>query len=188
MFPVIALSQETAIQQIPAMFFGILPFLIASFTIGIGIFQPASWKDSQRRRNFRPWKCPAWNYSLERYWDCSRLRHSDRGAGFIFRGTISAGVSRSETSEDSAMKVLKSLSIERWTYYLDDVLPRDRSILVKLSSTKPVDRWIELINKLDLSAVTLNDRLVTQLIRASRDRKKDRIQRIAGELLKRGIE
>jgi hypothetical protein len=41
-FPVIALSQKAAVVQVAAILSGILPFLIASITVGIGIFQPAS--------------------------------------------------------------------------------------------------------------------------------------------------
>jgi hypothetical protein len=51
MFPVITLSQQAALRQSLAILFGILPFLIASLTIRIGVFQPVARIDSQWRHN-----------------------------------------------------------------------------------------------------------------------------------------
>ncbi len=39
-------------------------------------------------------------------------------------------------AQDSAKKVLRALSRDRWAYYLDEVLPRDTEVLMKLTFSK----------------------------------------------------
>jgi hypothetical protein len=100
MFPVIALSQEATIIQFVAILQGVFPFLIASFSIGIGIFQSASRNDSQWRRNFRgPWNWPAWGYCLKRYRNCD-VRRYYRRTRLPSDGVPGIAPARSEFSAD----------------------------------------------------------------------------------------
>lgn len=84
---------------------------------------------------------------------------------------------------DPATRILKSLSSERWTYYLDEVLPRDKEILIKLQRQKPSDRWAELVRSFDIKSSSVNNRRVGALIRAGQQRSFEHIRTAATNLL-----
>lgn len=86
-------------------------------------------------------------------------------------------------AQDSARKILKGLSKERWTYYLDEVLPRDREVLAKLLFPKPAERWCELIKDLDIRPTSASNRTVAQLIQAGVEKKIGRVQNFAKNLI-----
>jgi len=45
-------------------------------------------------------------------------------------------------AEARAERILKSLRPEQWEYYINECLPRDRTVLDKLiTSDKPINRW-----------------------------------------------
>lgn len=86
----------------------------------------------------------------------------------------SYGVSWSAESE--ARTILKSLSADRWSYYLNNVFPSDTRILDKLGSSKPLAQWLHLVNEYELSSLELKNPTVSSLIKASSDKKEARIQ------------
>lgn len=86
------------------------------------------------------------------------------------------------SAEPYAAKVLSTLSKPRWTYYLDECLFSDRSILFKLSESKPAQRFVELVAKFNLSAEYTHDKSVKQLLAASADKKVILVQKLAKNL------
>jgi hypothetical protein len=84
---------------------------------------------------------------------------------------------------DPARRILSSLSNDRWNYYLDEVLPRDRDILIKLQHQKPADRWGELISSFGINPDLVNNKQVIALIRAGQDRSFERVRPAAVRLL-----
>ncbi|MAD76741.1 MAG: hypothetical protein CML20_18465 [Rheinheimera sp.] len=93
----------------------------------------------------------------------------------------SYGVSWSAESE--AKSILENLSTDRWTYYLNNVLPSDTRILDKLVSSKPLVQWVKLIDEYDLSSLEIKNTLVSRLIKASSDKKEARILSARKKLL-----
>jgi hypothetical protein len=86
----------------------------------------------------------------------------------------SYGVSWSAESEAKA--ILKSLSTDRWTYYLNNVLPSDTRILDKLESSKPLSQWMNLVDQYDLATLEIKNTGVSRLIKASSDKNESRIR------------
>ncbi len=74
-------------------------------------------------------------------------------------------------AESPADEVLRSISSERWMYYLDDRLNRDLVILPKLQSPgAPLQRWVDLVSALELDPVQLQGRDAKALLRATNDK------------------
>ena len=46
--------------------------------------------------------------------------------------------------------ILKTVSKDRWTYYLDNVLPNDDIVLYKLTENAMAERWIEIVAEYNL--------------------------------------
>lgn len=93
----------------------------------------------------------------------------------------SYGVSWSAESE--ARVILKSLSADRWSYYLNNVLPSDTRILDKLGSSKPLAQWLQLVDEYELSSLEIKNPTVSSLIKASSDKKEARIKSATKKLL-----
>jgi len=85
-------------------------------------------------------------------------------------------------AQDSAARVLRSLSPERWTYYLDECLPADRQVLYKLTEGKPAARWLEAVEKFGLKPSLVRDRDVRALLKASNDKHRRELEGIARRL------
>jgi hypothetical protein len=77
-------------------------------------------------------------------------------------------------AEEYAKQILRSLRPTQWDYYFNECLPRDRTVLDKLSTElKPVGRWRSLISKYVRSDFVPNKRHVKALLDASRERGSD---------------
>ncbi len=68
------------------------------------------------------------------------------------------------SAQPHAMAILKTLTDERWSYYLNYVLPSDLRILAKLQSEKPVSNWIDIVKKYDLVSLSIKDKNIKKLI------------------------
>jgi hypothetical protein len=86
-------------------------------------------------------------------------------------------------AQDSAKKVLRGLSKDRWTYYLDEVLPRDSDILVKLTYSKPAERWAELVKTFDVQPGFVELVQVQRLIRVGAERNLEKIRSTAEKII-----
>ncbi len=72
------------------------------------------------------------------------------------------------SAQDSALALLRSITADRWDYYLNECLPGDRRILDKLWHPKPQARWMTLVNDFALHDRDIRDPRVRRLIDASR--------------------
>jgi hypothetical protein len=84
------------------------------------------------------------------------------------------GVSWSAGSDAKA--ILKSLSKDRWTYYLNNVFPSDTRILDKLDDSKPLIQWINLVDEYGLATLDMKNAGVSRLVKASADKNESRIR------------
>lgn len=93
----------------------------------------------------------------------------------------SYGVSWSAESEASS--VLKKLSTDRWSYYLNNVFPSDARILNKISYDKPRNNWMTVSQKFKFADIDINNKKVNSIITASVERNENKVRRIANNLL-----
>ncbi len=97
--------------------------------------------------------------------------------------TLGNGYGVSWAAETEAKSVLKSLSTDRWTYYLNNILPSDTRVLDKLDSSKPLNQWMHLVDEYDLVSLEIQNTSVSRLIKASSERKETRIRSAKKKLL-----
>lgn len=82
----------------------------------------------------------------------------------------------------TASNILKKLSIERWRYYLDQVLPTDARVLDKLAFPLPRKEWMDLAERYKLADLQINNRDVAKLIKETVAKKDERVERAANNL------
>lgn len=71
------------------------------------------------------------------------------------------------SAQDDASSVLDSVTLERWAYYLNNVLPSDTRVFGKLFSQKPRTRFIELVAQRNLGQADFKNKTVQQLVEAA---------------------
>ena len=86
-------------------------------------------------------------------------------------------------AEAEAKDVLKTLSQDRWAYYLANGLPSDIRILNKLESSKPRSKWISLVADFKLDLIEVKNTTVTRLIKATSLKKETQISNLRQALL-----
>ncbi|SIO23507.1 hypothetical protein SAMN05444166_3150 [Singulisphaera sp. GP187] len=75
---------------------------------------------------------------------------------------------QSWTAIQYATNLLTMLRPEQWEYYINECLPRDKTLLDKLNyGGKPASRWPELVKTYNLSKMTFNDKTVRHLLHSS---------------------
>lgn len=87
------------------------------------------------------------------------------------------------STEPVASRILDGLSIERWGYYVNSVLPSDTRVLTKLYSDKPRANWINLSSRYNFGELQIKNKTVGLLIRASVEHKNDKVSKYAIRLL-----
>lgn len=93
----------------------------------------------------------------------------------------------SSSAQPYARKVLESISKERWLYYLNGRLDQDLHILPKLMIDKSRNRWIEIMQEIDLDPSQIANAEVKALVRDSKDGKGSRVDAIARRLYSRAV-
>ena len=93
------------------------------------------------------------------------------------------GVAWSAQPEASAM--LKSLSPDRWAYYLNNALPGDSRILQKLLDDKPRINWINISREYGLGKIQIPNNIVKLLIKASLEKNDQKVLTLANKLLRK---
>ena len=93
------------------------------------------------------------------------------------------GVSRA--AQPSANKLLETLTMDQWAYYLNECLPADSRILDKLKEHKPCANWISLVRGRGLSEVEVENEDIGSLVRASKAGKGKAVIEIASRISKR---
>ena len=76
-----------------------------------------------------------------------------------------AWLGRRKTLRDS---VIRSMSADRWLYYLNERLEQDRLVLSKLISETTAQRWIELFADVGVEAAQVSAKGVRELISATK--------------------
>jgi hypothetical protein len=94
----------------------------------------------------------------------------------------------SNAAQSAADQLLSGISKDRWLYYINGRLEFDRIILPKLTYDRPVDRWIDLIAAVSLTSGEILSKPVRDLISATKEKKKDRIVRLARSMLAKAFE
>lgn len=81
-------------------------------------------------------------------------------------------------------EILKTVSKDRWIYYLNSVLPNDRVILYKLMIDEIVDRWIDIVTQYGLSELDGEfSKNVRDMLQYSNPQNKKQLKNLANKLL-----
>ncbi|MFL1405855.1 hypothetical protein ACJO2E_11000 [Marinobacter sp. M1N3S26] len=83
-----------------------------------------------------------------------------------------------------ASRILKQITGERWSYYINNVLPGDTRILEKILIGKPRENWINVVHGYGLAELTIKNKSVGLLISATKNKNDSRILSSAKKLLK----
>jgi len=82
-----------------------------------------------------------------------------------------------------ALKIFESLRNEQWEYYFNECLRRDRTVLDKMSETKPLEHWVDLAQKFEFDEFALRkSATITKFVEASVEGKLVEVQRLAAKL------
>jgi hypothetical protein len=82
-----------------------------------------------------------------------------------------------------ADRILKKQASDRWTYYLDKILPGEIRILEKLVDEKPRAQWLSLVAELTNQAWAVKEKSVRDLLDASIARNERKTQATAERLI-----
>lgn len=82
-----------------------------------------------------------------------------------------------------ARELLDGLTPERWTYYLNQVLPGDVRILNKLGYSKPLARWVDIVKSYDFDSLNIKNKEVNALISAALSKSESRLKSARSKLL-----
>ncbi|AXI01778.1 hypothetical protein [Aquirhabdus parva] len=88
------------------------------------------------------------------------------------------------SAESEASQILDRITVDRWAYYLNNVLPSDTRILHKLTSDKPQLNWIKLVEKHKLNEIDIkNNRSISLLLKISNKIDASKINKTIEKLL-----
>lgn len=80
--------------------------------------------------------------------------------------------------------ILQTVVRDRWSYYLNKVLPYDRVILYKLCEDVTADRWIELVQQYSLDSIDVEGgKELKDLLSCSNHKQKTQLKRCAKKIL-----
>ncbi len=85
-------------------------------------------------------------------------------------------------ARDEAYRLLNKMTSDRWIYYFNSILPSDIRILNKLSITKPINNFINLVDKLDFSIEEIKNKSVKQLLVVSKEKDEVKVEKISKKL------
>lgn len=90
-------------------------------------------------------------------------------------------------AQDSANAMLKSVTRDRWVYFFNECLQTDQQILYKLMLDNPSTRWMNLFSSdyIDKILLDVDKRDVINLLKFTKDKKQDKLNRIASEMYKK---
>jgi hypothetical protein len=95
--------------------------------------------------------------------------------------------STSWAAQEPADQIIQRLSKDRWLYYVNERLESDRIILAKLTDSKPLANWIELMRQVDLDPVQVASKEARALIKATNRNDKEKIDTIARRMFKASV-
>jgi hypothetical protein len=88
------------------------------------------------------------------------------------------------SAQESAIAMLKSITHDRWVYFFNECFQTNDRLLYKLVLSNPSSRWLDLFpsNFIDNILPELKERDVINLLKFTRDKKQDKLNRIANEM------
>ncbi|MCF2875933.1 MULTISPECIES: hypothetical protein [unclassified Tenacibaculum] len=95
----------------------------------------------------------------------------------------SYGVSNS--AQDSANKMITSVTNDRWLYFFNECLQTNERILYKLLSHKTLKRWYDLFQPdfIDRILPEITEKDIVNLMKFTRDNKSEKIKKIVGQMI-----
>ncbi|RZK01736.1 MAG: hypothetical protein EOO43_23950 [Flavobacterium sp.] len=93
----------------------------------------------------------------------------------------------SVAAQQSAVTMIKGVTYDRWLYFFNECLPTDQQILYKLMLHNPSNRWMGLFNSdlIDKLLIDITKRDVVNLLKFTKDKKQEKLNRIASEMYKK---
>jgi hypothetical protein len=77
---------------------------------------------------------------------------------------------RSDLAQSYLDKILENLIDGSWSYYINEVLPADEIILLKLNhNSKMLTKWIDLVQTYDLQGISTKDGNIAKLLKQSHE-------------------
>jgi hypothetical protein len=86
-------------------------------------------------------------------------------------------------AEAEASKLLGRLSIDRWSFYLNNAFPSDTRILSKLSEDKPRSNWMKLAARYKFAEIQIKNKTTGLLIKGTIEGDEGKVTRHARKLL-----
>lgn len=87
------------------------------------------------------------------------------------------------SAEPEASRLLSKVTGERWSYYINNVLPSDTRILEKILLEKPRSNWIKAVEKYGIGGLTIKNKSVGSLILATQSKEDRKLVSSAKKLL-----
>lgn len=86
-------------------------------------------------------------------------------------------------AQADANDLLKRITLDRWQYYLNNVLPSDIRILSKLLDSNPLENWITLLTNLEIVNLDVKPKGISQLLSHTRAKDQTKIERASRKLI-----
>lgn len=93
----------------------------------------------------------------------------------------------SNAAQDSVDLMLKPISHDRWVYFFNECLQTNERLLYKLTQDNPSSRWIQLLSNSFIDSILpeISEKDIVNLLKFTRDKRKDKLNRIASEMYSR---
>jgi hypothetical protein len=87
-------------------------------------------------------------------------------------------------AQDSAIAMLKTITHDRWVYFFNECIQTNERLLYKLKMGNPSSRWLNLFSAefIEKLLPEIVERDVINLLKFTRDKKQDKLNRIAHEM------
>jgi hypothetical protein len=90
-------------------------------------------------------------------------------------------------AQEPADQIIDRLSVDRWTYYVNERLESDRIILAKLNQTKPLSQWLKLMQNIGLDQAKITSKDARALIKATNENDTTKVATIAQRMFKASV-
>ncbi|WP_454286934.1 hypothetical protein [Rhizobium arsenicireducens] len=91
------------------------------------------------------------------------------------------GVSWAAAAE--AKKIVDRFTADRWQYYLNQVLPTDTQVLIKLHDSKPAAQWAKLVDETNIALLDIKNKSVSALIKSGLTNSPEAVRKNAQKVL-----
>jgi len=90
----------------------------------------------------------------------------------------------SNAAQDSVNLMLSTITHDRWVYFFNECIQTNDRILYKLTLQNPSTRWVNCFSteRLDRILLEVTDRDIIRLLKATKEKRVDRVSKIANEM------